>query len=349
MLAGRRCGRNTPNLVHEAGPQGERRDQELAELLRTPKTGDVVEEVGDVRRDLLVRSEDPEVLVQPCSRSVVVTRADVCIAAKRIALAADDQSHLGVDLQIGEPVRDVDARLLELPRPLDVPQLVEAGLELDEADRLLAVLCALDEGADEDTVVARPVHGRLHRDDVRVAYCGLREDLEARAERAVGLVHEHVSTTDLAEDLRKVALRSREARRDRRDPGLELQLRPVEADELPQLGQVEGALDAIDLRFVRAQTLLEACHHLGRRGRAHLHAHDVSEASTPELALDGFEEIVRIVGDLEVRVARDPEHRALEIFTPGNSVGRKCAMICSSGRYRPRPLASKKREDPSES
>ena len=51
-----------------------------------------------------------------------------------------------MDLEVGEAVDDVHARLLERARPLDVPALVEAGLELDEADALLAGLGRLDQG-----------------------------------------------------------------------------------------------------------------------------------------------------------------------------------------------------------
>ena len=67
------------------------------------------------------------------------------VAAELVSLATDDERHLRVDLQVGEPVGDVDACLLELPRPLDVAELVEPRLELDEAYRLLAFLGALDE------------------------------------------------------------------------------------------------------------------------------------------------------------------------------------------------------------
>ena len=227
-----RRGRDRPDLVDEPAAERERRDEQLAELLRAPEAGDVVEEVGDVGRDLLVGGEDPEILVEPRCRCVVVARPDVGVAAERVALAADDERHLRVDLEIGEPVRDVDARLLERSRPLDVAQLVEAGLELDEADRLLPVLGALDQRADEHAVVARAVHGRLHRDDVRVADGGLREDLEARAERAVRLVHEDVAATDLVEDLREVGLRAASRGGITGIHGSYLQLGPVERREL---------------------------------------------------------------------------------------------------------------------
>ena len=50
-----------------------------------------------------------------------------------------------MDLHVGEAVGDVDSRLLERARPLDVAAFVEPRLELDEAHRLLALLGALDE------------------------------------------------------------------------------------------------------------------------------------------------------------------------------------------------------------
>ena len=43
--------------------QVERRDEQLAELLRPAEAGEVVEEVGDVRGDVRVGREEPEVLV----------------------------------------------------------------------------------------------------------------------------------------------------------------------------------------------------------------------------------------------------------------------------------------------
>ena len=53
--------------------------------------------------------------------------------------------------------------------------------------------------------------------------------------------------------------------------------------ELQQLGEVERALDAVDLRLVGAEPALKAGDHLGRRRRAHLDPHDVAEAAPAEL------------------------------------------------------------------
>ena len=108
--------------------------------LRAAEAGDEVEQVGDVGADVRVGGEEADVLVEARGRRVVVAGADVRVAPQPVALAADDERRLRVDLQIGEAVDDVHARLLERTRPLDVALLVEAGLELDDADALLAVL-----------------------------------------------------------------------------------------------------------------------------------------------------------------------------------------------------------------
>ena len=50
------------------------RDEQLAELLRPGEAGQVVEEVGDVRGDVLVGGEDADVLVEPRRQRVVVAR-----------------------------------------------------------------------------------------------------------------------------------------------------------------------------------------------------------------------------------------------------------------------------------
>ena len=129
--------------------QAEGRDEQLAEALRPSEASDVVEEVGDVGGDVLVGREEAEVLVDTRRESVVVARAEVDVTAEHSLLLAHDQRHLRVDLQAGKPVDDVDAGPLEGARPLDVLVLVEASLELDQADALLAGLGALHEGRDE--------------------------------------------------------------------------------------------------------------------------------------------------------------------------------------------------------
>ena len=98
----------------------ERSDPQLAEAARAAEPRQVVEEVGDVRGDVLVGGEEPEVLVDPRRGRVVVARAQMDVTAQRVPLASDDQRRLGVDLAVRKPIGDVHARALERPRPLDV-------------------------------------------------------------------------------------------------------------------------------------------------------------------------------------------------------------------------------------
>ena len=71
------------------------------------------------------------------------------IAAQPGALAADDEQRLAVRLEPDQAVDDVRAGLLELAGPVDVRLLVEAGLDLDEDDDLLALLGGADQVVDD--------------------------------------------------------------------------------------------------------------------------------------------------------------------------------------------------------
>ena len=80
------------------------------------------------------------------------------------------------------------ARLFQRPRPYDVAALVEAGLQLHEADRLLAALGGFDQGRHQLRIVGRAVHGQLDREHIGVAHGLLDQAFDARGERVVGVV-----------------------------------------------------------------------------------------------------------------------------------------------------------------
>ena len=212
--------------LDQLAAQVERRDEDLAERARPPEAGDEVEEVGDVGRDLRVGGEQPDVLVDPRRGRVVVAGADVDVALERVAFAPDHERRLGVDLQIREAVDHVDARLLERASPLDVPALVEAGLQLDDADALLAVLGRLDQRRRERRVVARAVHGRLQGRDRGILGGGADEALDARPERVVRVLDDDVGRGDLGEDVAVLGLG--EAALGLRHPRLVLEVGTVE-------------------------------------------------------------------------------------------------------------------------
>ena len=314
LTGGRRCG-HTADLLDQPRPHRERSDKELAEPLWPAEAGEVVEEIGDIGRDVLVGSEQPHVLVPPRGRRVVVAGADVDVATEYVTLAPHDERHLCVDLEIGKAVHDVDTRLLHLARPLDVPPLVETRFELHEAHRLLPLLGAVDQRADENAVVAGAVHGRLDRDHVRVARGSLDERFEARPERLVRLLHEQIAAADLVEEPCAV-LRSGEPWLRDGDPRLVLQLGTVDDGDLAEVGEVELALDLVHLIGVDTEAGHQPVEHCtGRRG-GDLQPDHVAETAPAEFQLDGFEEVVRVVRHFEVGVARHPERRALGDLHP---------------------------------
>ena len=232
------------------------------------------------------------------------------VAAEPVAFAPHDLGRLEMDLQARVAVHDVHAGPLELARPLDVPPLVETSLQLDEADALLSVLRRLDQRRHERRLVARPVHGRLQPDHVAVLRGRADERLERRRERLVGMMDELVAATDLGE---QVVVRDpgREARRSRSEPGRVAQVGAFDPQELRELRQVEQPADLVHVRVVDVEAQLEPLDHRARHLRGDLQANDVAEAAPPQLELDRLEQVVGLVGDLEVRVPRDAEDRAL--------------------------------------
>src|SRR5262249_56180565 len=89
----------------------EGRDPEVAKRGRRAEAGQEVEQVGDGRGDLGIAREETEVLVGPCGRGVVVAGPDMRVPVKLAAFAPDDECRFRVDLEIREPVDDMNACL----------------------------------------------------------------------------------------------------------------------------------------------------------------------------------------------------------------------------------------------
>jgi len=99
---------------------------------------------------------------------VVVAGADVGVAAQGVALLADHQRQLAVGLQPDQAVDHMAAGLLQLAGPLDVGLLVEARLDLDQDQHLLAGLGGVDQRVHDRRVAGGPVEGLLDRQHVGV-------------------------------------------------------------------------------------------------------------------------------------------------------------------------------------
>src|SRR5580765_8608631 len=125
------------------------------------------------------------------------------------------------------------------------------------------------------------------------------------------MVHEDVTAPDLCEELVRVGRRE-ETRMHDWIPGLLLEVRAVDRDELLQLSQVEQARDQIDLLAASAQTALEPFEHPVRDRAGDLDADDVAESPPPQLVLHRLEQVVCLIRYFEVRVACHAKRRTLD-------------------------------------
>ena len=223
--------------------------------------------------------------------------------------------HLACVLSAGQAVDDVHARLLQRARPADVRALVEARLELDQADRLLAALGRADQRRHERRVVARAVHGLLDREHVRVVGRLLDEALDRGRERVVGVVDEDVAARA---SRAKMSARSSSSRcrrgwvtgvhggsRSSREAG--------QLDDLPQVGRGRAARRPRRRRAPSTLQRLDAAARAAprscrRRPRAARPRRSGAGAAPPRPP----QQVVGLVGDLEVGVARDAEDAVVE-------------------------------------
>ena len=276
---------------------------------RLREAGEVVEEVGDVVHHLLAAREQPDVGVEPCRGGVVVAGADVGVAAQAVALASHHQTQLGVGLEPGQAVHHVHAGTLEGLGPADVALLVEPGLQLHQAHGALAALGRADERGHDGRVARRAVERLLDGHHVGILRRLAHEPRHAGLERVVRVVHQDVAAADLVEDAHLVAA-IQQARGLTRLPRRVLQVGAVDAHHLPQAREVKQCRDRIDVRILDAETRLDLLEQRLAAACLHLKAHRAAEAAATELALHRVQQVVGLVADAEVGVARDAEEHA---------------------------------------
>src|SRR5690606_26142212 len=112
--------------LQEALAHVERGDEQVLELGRCRVAGEAVEHLLQLLTQAVIDGEQPEVRVGRGGGGVQVSRADIQVAAQAALLAADDQQHLRMHLEVRGPVHYMDSGGLQLSRPLDVALLIEA-------------------------------------------------------------------------------------------------------------------------------------------------------------------------------------------------------------------------------
>ena len=191
--------------------------------------------------------------------------------------------------------------------------------------RLLPLLGAVDQRRHERRVVARPVDGRLDRDHLGILRGGLDERLEARRGR---------TRTAGGRGCRPSAPRRRTRRRPGRAPGAAASPAPTartsaRAGRATRSGCRSARSSCPSISYTCSvdapSPVDQPVEHLARRGGGHLEPDDVAETAPAKLRLDRLEQVGRVVGDVEVRVAGDPERRALGDLHAGEERGQEVA------------------------
>ena len=225
-------------------------------------------------------------------------------------------------LEPDQAVDDVGAGVLQLARPDDVGLLVEAGLDLDQDDDLLAALGRADEGLDDRRIAGRPIEGHLDREDVRIVGGLGDEPLDGRGERFVRVMDEDVARADRGEDVgRLVLVRRHESGWGDRRPRLGAEFGPIEVGDPVQRRQVEHPGDLVAV--VRREAEAAQQQRAGRRWHRalDLESDRLAEAPPSKLLLDGHQQVVGLVLlDREVRIAGHPEQVRLDDLHAGEQV-----------------------------
>ena len=186
--------------VEQAQAQALGRHEQLLVVARAAAAREALEQLRDVARDVLAAREQADVLVERGRDGVVVARGHVAVALQPAAFLAHDVRELGVGLEAEHAVHHVRARALECARALEIVRLVEARLQLDEHDDLLAARGrALERLHDAALRAARAVD-RGHDHAHGGIFGGRGQERADRAlEALVGMVHEHVALAQRAE------------------------------------------------------------------------------------------------------------------------------------------------------
>ena len=125
----------------------------------------------------------------------------MAVAFEAVLLLADDFDELAVGLKADDAVDDVHAGAFELAGPGDVGVLVEARLDLDQRQHLLAGVGRVDQRVDDRRVGAGAVQRLLDGQHARVGGRLGEERLHRRGERIVGVVQQDVALADRGEDV----------------------------------------------------------------------------------------------------------------------------------------------------
>src|SRR6266849_6244373 len=154
-----------------------RRGQELAVFAPGPVTGSQeIEQLRQVAADRVVGGEQTEIGVEARGAGMIIAGADMSVAAQAVVVLPHDLDDLAVSLESEDAVYNVDSKLLEAGREVNIGFLVEPRLELDHDGHLLSVARRVAQVADDASVRGGAVESHFN-----CAHLGVRARLAQKA------------------------------------------------------------------------------------------------------------------------------------------------------------------------
>ena len=243
-------------------------------------------------------------------------------------LAANDETNLGVGLQIHEAVDHLRARPLQRPRPANVRLLVEARFELDQGGDRLAGLRRLDERTHDGRVVRGAVERLLDRDHGRVVR-RLAQELDHHVEGFVRVVDDDFL---VANGGKAVAGEVADALGKADPEAAEPQVRSLVDDQLLGIDQVEEPVERKDIFLVDPEFGDDEAPQILRHRRVDDEADDRAAAAALERQLEDPHQVLGLFLDLDLAVADDAELTLALKIEAGKQAVEKTSSPLAPGR-----------------
>ena len=192
---------------------------------------------------------------------------------------------------------------LQHPGPFNIVFLIEPGLQFDQDSDLLVVLRGPGQRRDDGRIAADPVQGLLDGQDIGI-FRRLPDKIHHRAESLEGMEHKDIPFPDPVKDIAA-------GRQFRHFLGSGVTVLPqffkaLDAIDLHQESQINGAVNGIDLVLVHSQLLLQEVQQALIGALLDLQTDSLSPLPLAQLFLDLLEQVFcffLIHG--QIRVAHD--------------------------------------------
>src|SRR6185312_11177470 len=293
-------------------PHSERRDQQPAEIGLVGTTGELVEQIGRVHADLLIRGEEAEIGIKTAGRRVVVAGAEMDVAADALRFAPNNERDLAVDFQAHQAVDHVHALALQRPRPFDITLLIEACLQFHEHGHLFAVFNGIEQRFDDRGLAPYPIERHLDGEHIGVS-SGFAEQIDYRLKGIVGMMQKAVT---VPHHRKNVFFRlGREILRDVWLEGRVQQIGPFEQRQLTQAREVDRSANPEYIHRIDPEIFDQGGEHPVRNSAARLKPDRLAKTAAPDGLFHGFEKIVAFeLLDGHLGIARDVKRMRFHDF-----------------------------------